>query len=72
MLQKMLTNMSDRRLYVLPEHPFVLVHGPAGCGKSALLANIVKHIKDSDSGVDAIYHFVGCAKGTTGILLNLF
>ncbi|CAG5114750.1 unnamed protein product [Candidula unifasciata] len=49
----------------MKEHPNVLVHGPAGCGKSALLANLVKQLQDSENQVNFIYHFVGCAQGTT-------
>ncbi|XP_059157267.1 TPR repeat-containing protein DDB_G0287407-like [Physella acuta] len=49
----------------LKAHPKVLVKGPAGCGKSALLANLVKELKVTDFSLQIIYHFVGCAQETT-------
>ncbi|KAI8784545.1 TPR repeat-containing protein isoform X1 [Biomphalaria glabrata] len=49
----------------LKDHPTVLVRGSAGSGKSALLANYVKWLKESEEEINLIYHFVGCAQGTT-------
>ncbi|KAK7504283.1 hypothetical protein BaRGS_00004587 [Batillaria attramentaria] len=43
----------------------VLVTGPAGCGKSALLSNWTTQFDSTWSDVLLIYHFVGCAPRTT-------
>ena len=44
----------------------VLVTGEAGSGKSALLANWLDLTKDRQSQLP-LFHFVGCAEGTTGM-----
>ncbi|KAH9496124.1 hypothetical protein Btru_012115 [Bulinus truncatus] len=49
----------------LKEHPTLLVKGMSGCGKSALLANLVKQLKANETGIKLIYYFVGSAQGTT-------
>ncbi|XP_076442546.1 TPR repeat-containing protein DDB_G0287407-like isoform X2 [Babylonia areolata] len=43
----------------------VLIEGPAGSGKSALLSNWTHHLEMSRPEVVLLYHFVGCAPGTT-------
>ena len=40
--------------------------GEAGSGKSALLANWLDLTKDRQSQL-SLYHFVGCAEGTTSM-----
>ncbi|XP_070180221.1 TPR repeat-containing protein DDB_G0287407-like isoform X2 [Littorina saxatilis] len=43
----------------------VLITGPAGSGKSAVLCNWTAELEKSRPDVVLIYHFVGCAPGTT-------
>ncbi|CAL1529408.1 unnamed protein product [Lymnaea stagnalis] len=58
-------NTDELKPLKLKDHPKVLVKGPAGCGKSALLANLIKTYKESKTDTHLVYHFVGCAQGTT-------
>ncbi|KAL8608276.1 hypothetical protein ACOMHN_042143 [Nucella lapillus] len=44
----------------------VLIVGPAGSGKSALLSNWTQQLEATHPELVLIYHFVGCAPGTTG------
>ena len=47
----------------------VLVVGPAGCGKSALLSKWVSGVLSNHKDVIAIPYFVGCAPSTRGLFI---
>jgi Cdc6-like AAA superfamily ATPase len=48
------------------QHVPLLVTGDAGSGKSALLANLVKHQRDSGPvSLNVVYHFVGASPMST-------
>lgn len=43
----------------------IVVTGPPGSGKSALLCNLVLRLKH-DRNYAIVYHFIGFAEGSTG------
>ena len=48
----------------------MLVTGPAGSGKSALLSNWTAQLEADHPDVAMVFHFVGCAPGTTGKVIS--
>ena len=47
----------------------VVVTGPAGCGKSALLCKWLMQVKETRNPPVLVYHFIGCAMDSDSKLL---
>ncbi|GFN83092.1 tetratricopeptide repeat protein [Plakobranchus ocellatus] len=57
--------LAQLKSFVLQDKSNVLITGKSGSGKSALLANFITLLRSEANSVHIIYHFIGCAQGTT-------
>ncbi|XP_071079623.1 TPR repeat-containing protein DDB_G0287407-like [Haliotis cracherodii] len=46
------------------DSPRIMVCGPAGSGKSALLSSWIPKLRQEERGLIVAYHFIGCAPGS--------